>query len=94
MLGKTKGRLHFWEQRSNREPNKEGDEESEPRKVECSHVRAGKVAQLNLGGSIILKRIDGASIGLVWLRVFDLKKRMRTREERGEMMSDDVRIDG
>jgi hypothetical protein len=57
-------------------------------------VRAGKVAQLNLGGSIILKRIDGASIGLVWLRVFDLKKRMRTREERGEMMSDDVRIDG
>merc|ERR1719446_462476 len=58
LLGKVKILLDLGQERSNGEPDEEGNEETPPRHVEGSHVGAGERTKLDGGGLVILVRID------------------------------------
>lgn len=72
LLGEPKGILDLTKKGGDSEPDEEGNEKSPPRVVKCSHVRAGKVAKLDLRGSVILVGVDGKDVRLVRLIFFGL----------------------
>ena len=57
-LDKRESSTDLGKKRSDGEPDEKGNEETQPREVEGSHVRAGEAAKLDLGGSVILIRVD------------------------------------
>jgi hypothetical protein len=76
LLGKVKGDLDFRKEWGNGEPDEKGNEETPPRAVEGSHVRASKTAKLDLGGLVILVRVDVDRVRLVlleFLRLYNTK---------------------
>ena len=66
-LGKRESSTDLGKKRSDGEPDEKGNEETQPREVEGSHVRAGEAAKLDLGGSVILIRVDVKGVGVVLL---------------------------
>ena len=58
LLANTQVITDLREQRSNSEPDEEGNEETRPRVVESTHVGASKRHQLDLSGLIILIRVN------------------------------------
>jgi len=67
LLGEAKIRLDLSQERSDGEPDEESNEETPPRHVEGSHVRAGKGTKLDGGGLVILVRIDVDEVLVVLL---------------------------
>jgi hypothetical protein len=72
LLGEIKGVLDLRQERGNGEPDEESNEETPPRAVEGSHVRASKTAKLDLSSLVILVRVDGDRVGLVLLDLLGL----------------------
>ena len=72
LLGQAKRVLDLRKERSDGEPDEEGNEEAPPRAVEGTHVRAREVAQLDLGGLVILVGIDVQDVRLVLLDLLGL----------------------
>ena len=58
MLGEAKIGLDFSQERGNGEPNEESNEETPPRHVECTHVRASKRTKLDGGGLVVLVGVN------------------------------------
>ena len=65
LFGKTDGIFDLSEKRSDSEPDEEGNEETPPREVECSHVRTREVTQLNLGRLIVLLWVDSKYVRII-----------------------------
>ena len=58
MLGDSDRVTDLREERGGGEPDEEGDEKTPPGKVKGAHVRAGKGAELDLFGTVVLVGID------------------------------------
>ena len=58
LLGEAKIGLDFSQERGNGEPNEESNEETPPRHVECTHVRASKRTKLDGGGLVVLVGVN------------------------------------
>jgi hypothetical protein len=80
LLGKVKGDLDFRKEGGNREPDEKGNEETPPRAMEGSHVRASKTAKLDLGSLVILVRVDRDRVGLVLLNLLRLKWEVKRKK--------------
>ena len=67
LLGESKIVTDLREKRGDGEPDEESAEETPPRAVEGTHVRAGKRAKLDGGSLVILVRVDINVVGVVFL---------------------------
>jgi hypothetical protein len=65
LLVQAQGDLDLGKKRSNGEPDEKGNEETQPREVEGSHVGTREVAKLDLISSVILIRVDDKSVRIV-----------------------------
>jgi len=80
LLGKSESNLDFGKKRGDGKPDEESNEETQPRKVEGSHVWAREVAKLDLGSFIILLRIDFKCVSIVLLP-FGLSNEKRLNDD-------------
>lgn len=66
-LGQVKSYFDLAEKRSNSKPNEEGDEETDPAQVKCSHVGTGEVTKLDLLRFVVLVWVDFQGKRVVFL---------------------------